>query len=274
MRKRGRVEERRVRFAADLMSGGREANKEEAGEFEETDLEKRGRLAGGRGGNVKEGDVTHEGLVPDVSTADIDISTNALEDLLERESSVEEEEKRKKRTHIPTELSPQRVQHPRHSHSRRRHHTRNDDRVDLDALKYRRCSGGRAGKGVSKLCRQDGRVDEHGDLEETEDGEGHDVLLLHRVEGDADLEDAVSEKGVSFGKRRGVREDEHCENEEGEVGSNRLEFRLVLERFKRSDVAGRLRERRVSCVLKQRKAKGNAQVVLWRTQERSEREQQ
>lgn len=46
---------------------------------------------------MKEGGVTHEGLITDVSTADVDISTNALEDLVDRNLSVGKEEKKKKK---------------------------------------------------------------------------------------------------------------------------------------------------------------------------------
>lgn len=86
----------------------------------------------------------------------------------------------------------ERPQHGRHAHRARADDGGDDDGVGArERLDVRRV-GVAALDGVLELAGEDGRVDEHGDLEEAQDEERHDVLLLHGVQGDEDLEDAVS----------------------------------------------------------------------------------
>ncbi|MBZ6370435.1 MAG: hypothetical protein LBE44_00545 [Microbacterium hominis] len=49
-------------------------------------------------------------------------------------------------------------------------------------------------EGATELTGQDGRVDEHEELEAAQDREGHDILGAAGVEGDADLEQDGEDK--------------------------------------------------------------------------------
>jgi len=143
---------------------------------------------------------------------------------------------------VPAKLVVERPQHGRHAER-----AGADDRGDGDGVGAREALHvGRVGvaarDGLLELAGEDGRVDEHAHLEEAQDEERHDVLLVHAVEADPDLEDAVGDVASEVRRLLGrPREREsvcaHCEDEEPEVGRDALELRVAAEKVLCAQVA-------------------------------------
>lgn len=79
-------------------------------------------------------------------------------------------------------------EHARHGDGRDGDDGNDDDRIRVGQVVHVVGIGVGTVEGATELTGQDGRVDEHEELEAAQDREGHDILGAAGVEGDADLE--------------------------------------------------------------------------------------